>query len=292
MEKNAWIPPQLLTASRAAPDGPEWLHEIKFDGFRLGARRADGGSRLYTRNGHDWTERLPEIVRALETLPPCYLDAELVATDTAGVPTFEALQRELRHRPGRRPLYLQVFDLPELDGASMADHPLTERKARLSELLAGAPSAVRYVGHVQGDGPVVFERADALGLEGLVSKRAGSRYRSGERSRDWLKTKCWRILRFPVVGYTVASGRLKSLLLAANDPDGRAYAGRVELGLWRFPGLLDVLSASRTDRPPFDRRVRGARWIRDGVVAEVRSLPWADGRRVRHAVLEKLLPAA
>jgi bifunctional non-homologous end joining protein LigD len=284
-----WIPPQLVTRAGSPPAGEDWLHEIKYDGYRLSARR-EGRVCLYTRNGHNWTARLPEIASAVQSLPACYLDGELVAVDSQGVPTFEALQRALRRQPGQRPLYFQVFDLLELDGHRLTGLPLLERKAHLRELLRGSPDRLRYVDHVRGNGSAVFARADALELEGIVSKRAHSRYQPGQRSSQWLKTKCWRLLRFPVVGYTVTAHRLESLLLGSNGAGGPSYAGRVEYGLAQFPGLFEVLSGARTAHSPFGRGVRGAHWIRSGVVAEVQCLPWSRGRKIRHAVLRGLYP--
>jgi ATP-dependent DNA ligase len=219
-----WIPLQLVSRAGSPPAGEDWLHKIKYDGYRLSARR-DGNVCLYSRNGHDWTARLPEIASAVQSLPACYLDGELVAVDSQGIPSFEALQRALRRQPGQRPVYFQVFDLLE-----------------------------------------------------------------GQRSSQWLKTKCWRLLRFPVVGYTVTAHRLESLLLASDGGEGRSYAGRVEYGLARFPGLLEVLSEARTAHSPFGRGVRGAHWIRLGVAAEVQCLPWSRGRKIRHAVLRGLHP--
>jgi bifunctional non-homologous end joining protein LigD len=213
-----------------------------------------------------------------------------VAVDSQGVPTFEALQRALRRQPGQRPLYFQVFDLLELDGRRLTGLPLLERKAHLRELLRGSPDRLRYVDHVRGNGSAVFARADALELEGIVSKRVHSRYQPGQRSSRWLKTKCWRLLRFPVVGYTVTAHRLESLLLASDGAGGPSYAGRVEYGLAQFPGLREVLSDAGTAHSPFGRGVRGAHWIRPGVVAEVQCLPWSNGRKVRHAVLRGLHP--
>jgi bifunctional non-homologous end joining protein LigD len=284
-----WIPPQLVSRAGSAPAGEDWLHEIKYDGYRLSARR-DGQVCLYTRNGHDWTAHLPEIASAMQSLPACYLDGELVAVDSQGVPTFEALQRALRRQPGQRPLYFQVFDLLELDGRRLTGLPLLERKAHLRELLRGSPDRLRYVDHVRGNGSAVFARADALELEGIVSKRAGIRYQMGLRSGQWLKTKCWRFLRFPVVGYTVTAHRLESLLLASDGGEGPSYAGRVEYGLAHFPGLFEVLFEAQTAHSPFGRGVRGAHWIRPGVAAEVQCLPWSRGRKIRHAVLRGLHP--
>jgi bifunctional non-homologous end joining protein LigD len=226
----------------------------------------------------------------MQSLPACYLDGELVAVDKQGVPTFEALHRALRRQPGKRPLYFQVFDLLELDGRRLTGLPLLERKAHLQKLLREGPDRLRYVDHVQGNGSAVFAQADALELEGIVSKRAHSRYQPGQRSSQWLKTKCWRLLRFPVVGYTVTAHRLESLLLASDGCEGRSYAGRVEYGLARFPGLLEVLSEARSAHSPFGRGVRGAQWIRPGVVADVQCLPWSRGRKIRHAVLRGLHP--
>ena len=285
-----WIPPQLVARSTGAPEGDHWLHEIKYDGYRFTARRGEDGVRLYTRNGHDWTSRLPEVAEAVAALPGCYLDAELIAVDAAGLPTFEALQRGLRRESARRSLYLQVFDLLQLRGDDLTGQPLIERKERLEDLLGSSPERLRYVEHIRDDGPAVFARVDAMGLEGIVSKRADSRYQPGQRSEDWVKTKCWRILRFPVVGYTLDGDHLESLLLAHDGAEGLKYAGRVEFGLGRFRGLLDVLKPAVVERSLTRRKVRGAHWVRRGIEAEVRCLPWAEGRKVRHAVLQALNP--
>jgi bifunctional non-homologous end joining protein LigD len=164
-----------------------WVHEIKHDGYRLMARRDSVGIRLLTRNGHDWADRYPAIVEAVNRLKArsCLIDGEAVVCDEHGLAVFEQLRRKW---PGER-VFLYAFDLLELDGADFRREPLETRKATLASLLRGCQSGLRLNGHLEhDDGSIVFHHACALSCEGMVSKRLGSLYRSG-RCKDWLKFK-------------------------------------------------------------------------------------------------------
>ena len=166
------------------PAGSDWIHEIKHDGFRLLARWGASGVRLFTRNGHDWTERFPLIVEALATLKAttCLLDGEAVTCNETGLAEFEGL------RSRRGDVHLCAFDLLELDGRDLRLKPLVQRRRLLARLVRKPRSGLVLNGQYEQDGRLVFEHACLLGCEGIVSKRKNSRYRSG-RSRDWVKCK-------------------------------------------------------------------------------------------------------
>ena len=184
--RSGFIEPCLPSPAERPPSGPEWVHEIKHDGYRLMARRDSVGIRLLTRNGHDWADRYPAIVEAVKALRArsCLLDGEAVACDEHGLAVFE----RLRLKPSGEHVFLYAFDLLELDGQDLRREPLETRKATLASLLRGSLPGVRLNEHLTHPGDVVFRHSCKMGLEGIVSKRLGSRYRSG-RSPDWLKFK-------------------------------------------------------------------------------------------------------
>jgi bifunctional non-homologous end joining protein LigD len=187
MRVSAFIEPCLPSPAERPPSGPAWVHEIKHDGFRLMVRRDPSGVRLITRNGHDSTDRFPLIAQAASALKArsFLIDGEAVACDGGGMVSFE----RLRYRRADGSAFLYAFDLIELGGDDLRREPLEVRKATLFSVLAKAGPGLRLNEHLaHDDGEVVFRHACKLGLEGIVSKRLGSRYRSG-RSPDWLKMK-------------------------------------------------------------------------------------------------------
>jgi bifunctional non-homologous end joining protein LigD len=182
---SGFIEPCLPSSAGRPPSGPGWIHEIKHDGYRLMARRDPIGIRLLTRNGHDWALRYPLIVEAVDRLKmrSCLIDGESVACDENGLAVFE----QLRRKPSGKHVFLYAFDLLELDGQDLRREPLETRKATLASLLRGSLPGARLNEHLAHDGESVFRHACKMGLEGIVSKRLGSRYRSG-RSRHWVKS--------------------------------------------------------------------------------------------------------
>ena len=202
--------PQLATLTRSVPAGADWLHEIKFDGYRILAGLERGRVELVSRNGKDWTSRFPEVAEAVAALPidDALLDGEIVALEAGGRSSFRRLQEALSAARTRALVY-QVFDLLGVDGRDLTERMLVERKRALDELLArAAPRAgrpVRYTEHVDGQGPALFAEACRLGLEGIVSKRASARYREG-RSSQWLKIKCTRHEELVIGGFTEPTG--------------------------------------------------------------------------------------
>ena len=184
--RTGFIEPCLPSPAERPPVGPAWVHEIKHDGYRLMARRDAAGVRLLTRNGHDWADRFPLIAQAATALrvTSCLIDGEAVACDDDGLSVFERL-RGRRHDAS---VFLYAFDLIELNGTDLRREPFDTRKARMASLLKRAAPGLRLNEHIEADGPTVFAHACKMGLEGIVSKRRDSPYRSG-RSRDWLKFK-------------------------------------------------------------------------------------------------------
>jgi bifunctional non-homologous end joining protein LigD len=181
-----FVPPCLPSASKAPPTGKEWLHEIKHDGFRVIARKSGKRVRLYSRPGNDLTKRFPLIVEAIAKLRTrtCILDGEAVACGTDGIACFELIRRWETDEG----VFMYAFDLIELNGEDMRRERLEMRKARLDVLLGRSAPGIRFNEHIEENGAIVFHHACKLGLEGIVSKRKDSHYRSG-RSPDWIKMK-------------------------------------------------------------------------------------------------------
>jgi bifunctional non-homologous end joining protein LigD len=180
------IPPCLPSRAERPPSGPEWLHEIKHDGFRIMARRNGDGVQLYTRNGYDFAARFPQIVKAVSKLKTrsCFIDGEAIVVDERGLSTFDLL-RSWRHDHAA---VLCAFDLIEIDGKDLRRAPIEERKQVLTDLVGRERDGIVLNVHYECDGATVFKHACALGCEGIVSKRRGSPYRSG-RVEHWLKIK-------------------------------------------------------------------------------------------------------
>jgi ATP-dependent DNA ligase len=188
-----WIKPQLTQLVDQAPDGPEWLHEIKFDGYRMHARLDGGAVRLLTRTGLDWTHKYPSIAAAVASLGTgqAYLDGELCGVRPDGITSFSMIQ--LASDSGNAAsLVFFLFDLLHLDGEDLCARPLLERKARLAALLSDARSPLHYCDHQIGHGREFYQKACALGLEGIVSKRADAAYAPGNRA-DCVRSRTERI---------------------------------------------------------------------------------------------------
>jgi bifunctional non-homologous end joining protein LigD len=286
------LPPQLASPAAHAPAGADWVHEIKYDGYRVLCDVRGGAARLWTRNGKDWTERFPAVAVALARLDVrnALLDAEIAVLDTGGRTSFSALQRYLTESRGELRAYL--FDLLQLDGEDVRDRPLVERKELLSRLLRSTRPPLQYSDHVTGRGPSFHARACRMGLEGIISKRAASPYRSG-RGRDWLKVKCQRVQEFVVVGYTAPQGSRSgfgALLLAGRGEDGSfRYVGRVGTGfsarqLVELEQELGRLAVSKApvSNPPRGAGARGVTWVEPEWVVQVEYTEWTADGMLRH----------
>jgi bifunctional non-homologous end joining protein LigD len=294
-----FIEPQLASLAGKPPTGDAWVHEIKFDGYRLVARVDRGRVTLKTRSGLDWSTKFPSLKKALEGLPvvTAFLDGEVVAEAETGLPSFAALQADLSAgRTDRFRYYL--FDLLHLDGADLTRAALTDRKAALVRLLAGhADGPLRYSEHFAERGDVVLRHACRMSLEGIVSKLARSAYRSG-RSKAWLKSKCTDSDEFVVIGYvpsTTERRAVGSLVLGYPRGGKLVYAGRVGSGfsaavaedLWRRLDAIRVPAPAIETAPPADVR-RNVRWTKPSLVAEVELRGWTADDIVRHAVFKGL----
>ena len=272
-----FVPPQLATLASTPPRGSDWLHEIKYDGYRAIAAVAGDRCRLYTRSGQDWTEKFAAIAAPLREIKVgrALLDGEIVALDDKGRSSFQGLQNALKE--GRIPLTYYVFDILELDGRDLRGEPLARRKEILRKLLQGAPDAIRYSEDVAGNGDKVLAQACRLGLEGIVSKQADKPYVS-RRAPSWLKVKCLGNEEFVIGGYRVSDkkGRPFASLLLGEFEDGKLhYRGRVGTGF--DTNMLDDLGAQfaklRQATSPFvdaPRAIsRDAHWVEPKLVAQI-----------------------
>ncbi len=301
------IVPQLASPAESAPDGPEWLHEIKYDGYRLLASIERGEARLVTRNGLDWTQKFPALARALAALPvdSAQIDGELVALAPDGTTSFGELQDRIAQGDTSDLVYF-AFDLVYRDGYDLTGALLEDRKAALAQIVprqtggqAGgqAGGMVRYSDHQEGHGPDFFRHACRYGIEGTVAKRRDRPYRPG-RSSDWRKIKCHKQDEFVVIGFTDPNGArygFGALLLGYYDPKGRLYyAGRVGTGfndrlLRDLRGRLDAIG--RPDPPiPLAKGLstKGVHWTEPRLVAEVRYSGWTADGVLRHPSFEGL----
>lgn len=296
-KKTAALPeqltPQLATLVDRAPEG-DWNYEIKFDGYRMLARIRDGEVRLFTRNGHDWTDRLPRQAKALHALKlqDSWLDGEMVSLNGDGLPDFQALQNAFDTGRSLDIVYY-LFDAPFLNGRDQREDTVEDRRASLKAALAGSKSKLlRFSEAFAANQRDIFESACNLALEGVIGKRAGSPYVSS-RSADWIKLKCRLRQEFVIVGYTcpqASRGGFGALLLAVNDDTGLAYAGRVGTGfdqaaLKNIYAKLTPLErkTSPLEKPLTSAQARGVHWVEPTLVGEVQFAEWTREGVVRQA---------
>ncbi|WP_276946705.1 DNA ligase D, partial [Haematobacter massiliensis] len=288
-----FIEPMLATLARHPPSSGDWLHEIKFDGYRLLARLEKGNVRLLTRSGLDWTERFAgPLTEALEGLDAraALIDGELVVEKPSGASDFGALQADLSAGRADRFVYY-AFDLLHLDGYGLRSLPLVDRKAALERLIPGQ-GAVRFSAHFDDAGADVLAHACGLSLEGIISKRSASAYVSG-RGRDWLKAKCALRQEFVIGGFTQSTATpqaIGSLALGVQEAGTLRYVGRVGTGFTAEVAhdLWSRLTDLETRDNPFSTRLdstarRGLQHVRPELVAEVEFRAWTSDGRLRHA---------
>ena len=281
----AFTDPQLCTLVDTVPTGAGWLHEVKYDGYRALIAVGGGAAKVFTRNGHDWTDKFAGVAEAAAALPvrSALIDGEIVAFKD-GKPDFSTLKDAIG-AGGAMTCF--AFDLLQLDGKDVTGLPNVERKARLQPLL-GTDERLQYAEHILGPGEPLFERMCAEGLEGVISKRADAPYRGG-RARAWLKAKCTRRQEFVIVGWTPSdkSRGFRALLLGVNGPDGLTYSGKVGTG-FDTATMLDLSERMATmaqDAPTVTAPralVRGAHWIRPELVAEIAFTEVTPDNLLRH----------
>ncbi|HEV2038913.1 MAG TPA: DNA ligase D, partial [Casimicrobiaceae bacterium] len=294
------LSPMLATLVDAMPPGDEWLHEIKFDGYRMLCRIDQGKVTIFSRNGKEWTAALGRVADAVGELglKSAWLDGEVTVVDDRGRTSFQALQNALSDPAGERLVYF-VFDVLYLDGYDLQGVSLSERKRLLRSLIPKTASKVRFSVDVPGSGAEFFKQACALGLEGAVSKRATSTYRGGVRTRDWIKVKCAQRQEMVIGGFTDPQGSRSgfgALLLGVYEPDGKLrYSGKVGTGfndqlLASLRRKLDGLAQSTSSfvNPPRGFEAKGVHWVKPKLVAEIAFTEWTTDGTLRHPSFQGL----
>jgi bifunctional non-homologous end joining protein LigD len=304
-KKRASIPTnlsvQLATLVSDAPEGDDWLHEIKFDGYRMLCTITAGKARFVSRNGKDWTAKFKNLAAEIAELPlkNAVIDGEVVIVDEEGRTSFQLMQNAFKSA-APAPFVFYAFDLLFLNGYDVTEAPLEERKRLLQRIIPkDETSTIRYSDHVVGKGPVFFAEASRLKLEGIISKRLGRPYVAG-RGYDWLKVKCSLREEFVIGGFTKPSGSRKhfgALLLGYYD-QGRnfIYAGRVGTGFDErtLSSLRLKFDKLIQDESPFKNlsgrtgQARDVTWLKPSLIAQVEFSNWTDERQLRHPSFQGL----
>ena len=294
-----FLPPQLATLVGEPPEGEEWLHELKFDGYRMLCHLNRGRVRFWSRNKKDWTHKFPHLGKAIKEFPAsvAILDGEVVAVDSKGRASFQKLQQAMK--TGDAGFIFHVFDLIYVDGFNLTRTPLHLRKSLLESLFESVPakSPLRYSDHVVGDGAKFFKQACRYGIEGIVSKLADSAYES-TRTRTWVKVKCIKRQEFVIAGFTLSDKDFPgfgALILGVYDKGKLIYAGRAGTGFTIKQRLelrkkLDqmVRPTSPFAEKPKDPRLKRAVWVTPKLVGEVAFTEWTDDGSVRHPSFQGL----
>jgi bifunctional non-homologous end joining protein LigD len=290
-----FVQPSLATLRKQAPDGAGWIHEIKFDGYRIQARLDHERVTLRTRKALDWTGKFSVVANALSKLAArtALIDGEIVAEDKRGISDFSALQSDLKAGREDRFVY-HVFDLFHLDGRDLTAMSLLERKAALKSLLEASPtvgSIVRVSEHLDGKGSAILARACRMHLEGIVSKRADAPHIAG-RSESWIKAKCSNRQEFVVAGYspsTAAQDAVGALTVGYHQNGALRYAGRIGTGFSQQTArdLWERLEKLNVVRPllevPKDERRKNVQWVKPQLVIEAEFRGWTSGGLLRQA---------
>jgi bifunctional non-homologous end joining protein LigD len=272
------IKPQLATLSAGTPNTDDWLHEVKYDGYRIIAVIKNNSVKLYTRNQHDWTDKFPKIAKSLEKLPDCILDGELIALHN-GISDFELLQNEISNSKSKN-IYYKIFDIMYYRNDSMLEIPLIERKEKLASIFKKFKSKYSApTEYIIGQGEKVFKNACKLGLEGIISKQLDSVYQQ-KRTQTWLKSKCVHEQEFVIAGYTQPKGAREhfgSLILGYYKNKQLIYCGHVGTGFTEKK-LTDIFAKMKKivqDKSPFKQtpheiKNEDVTWIKPKLVANIR----------------------
>lgn len=294
-----FVAPQLATLVKSPPAEDGWLHELKFDGYRMLCHLARGKVRFLSRNKKDWTSKFPGVAKAIKLVDAsnAIIDGEIVMFDSRGRTSFQKLQQSMGK--GGEGFIYEVFDLIYLDGYDLTRVPLEDRKRLLKKLIGGGRrvTPLLYSDHQEGNGALFFKQACEYGLEGIISKRADAPYESA-RSRTWLKVKCIKRQEFVIAGYTPSSKGLPgfgSLILGVYDRGNLVYAGRVGTGfsLKQRVEIGKKLDKIARPTPAFAVRPRApglseARWTGPRLVAEVEFTEWTADGSIRHPSFQGL----
>jgi DNA ligase D-like protein (predicted ligase) len=273
----------LPTLVDEPPEGDDWIHELKFDGYRTQIVIAGGRARLFTRNGHDWTLKYLPLAEAAERIQVgsgAVIDGEVIVADAEGKPDSRALKPTIRTAPER--LVYIAFDLLHLDGHDFRDLPLQRRRLLLRAMLKPEHEPIRFSQSFEDASTEILDAIEQMGLEGMVSKRLGSRYRSG-RMIDWMKTKCFAEAEFGIIGVQREGGEPAMALMA--DETGN-YVGSVFVTLSKGirERLWQRVQAKAGAKPPKGLDKEKAEWIRPGLIGRVRFLKGEE--TLRHATLK------
>jgi bifunctional non-homologous end joining protein LigD len=296
-----FVEPCLATLADSVPQGQHWVHEIKFDGYRLQARIDGDDVRLLTRKGLDWTHRFSALRDALRrlNLGSALIDGEAVVEDASGHSSFSQLVEVLGEGGRSNEIVFYAFDLLHFDGVAVRDAPLADRKRLLKAALGPRSKAgqVRYSDHLDGDGKQIFTQACALGLEGVISKRSDRPYRSG-RNGDWVKTKCIQTDEFVIGGYLDSNpnpNAIGALVVGYYDRGRFVYCGRVGTGysVETARALWSALQPLRVKTSAFSASLtalqrRGVTWVKPQLVAQVTYRAWTGDGLLRHAAFTGL----
>ncbi|TRO64115.1 DNA ligase D [Christiangramia sabulilitoris] len=293
LDPRAVIKPMLATTAKKIFNHPDWIYELKWDGYRMIAHIENSKVSLTSRNGISYDSRFPDLVRDLQSIPhEVILDGEVVALNEKGLPAFQELQNYSESSGYELKYY--VFDMLYLNGHSMLDLPLLDRKSLIPEILQDTSLSL-YCDHIETMGTAFYEKAIEAGMEGIIAKKASSTYVPGYRSENWLKVKAFESQEALICGYTESKGALFGSLILGMYKNGKLeYIGNVGTGFSAKDqkDILEKLQSSKTGRSPFEEKInlkgRIAHWVNPQLICEVRFSEWTRTGKMRHPIFKGL----